>query len=281
LEQVNSERLEVIRKLRREYAEQWGTGNAAKFVADGHYEWMANSLEGYPFILEVGAGTGEGTKALLRKGHKVISVDENPACLKSAYKALKAEGLEVIYEKREKISINAAGYSAEYFYPEESPVEGGALLLEGDIANDPNLIKWLTEDVAPFDAIVCWLIGTHHARALNNYVQRYKMKDSTEYRLRMQNKIYALADQILRPGGILHLVDRGEEPKEEFLRRDIIEAHRDQAETTSLQVERLDYRLYEEPDGETKIEMRSALGTSGMDPGEVQSALVSVIVRKP
>lgn len=221
LNQLNSERIELIRKLRREYAEQWGMSNAAKFAADGHYQWMASFLEGQAYVLEIGTGTGEGTKALLETGHSVISVDENPACLKSAFKKLEAGSFEAVYEKREEININEAGYSAEYVYPEESLIVGGALLLEGDIANDPNLVEWLIKEAAPFDAVVCWLMGTHHARALNNFVQQYRMKDSTEYRYRMQNKIYELADQILKPGGILHLVDRGEEPKEEFLKEDV------------------------------------------------------------
>jgi hypothetical protein len=53
--------------------------------------------------------------------------------------------------------------------------------------------------------------------------------------------------EILRKGGVLQVVDRGEPPASDFLREDTLNAHREQASVTSLKVTDLQFTMYEEP----------------------------------
>jgi len=112
-------------------------------------------------------------------------------------------------------------------------------ILDGDVISDQQLSDWL-KTVRKFDAVVCWLIGTNRAR---HYVEDRKLlpwKTDGEYRLRVQNRTYELADTILRIGGILNTVDRGQNPtgeKQEMLILDDITSHQEQAERTTLQVD--------------------------------------------
>ena len=269
-----------IRENRLSYARRWGRYHASKFEQDGHYEWMASFLGGHRVVLEIGTGTAQGTKALLEKGHTVISIDENPECLKIAERFLLSEGYKVTYEPREEIRIEHDGYSIDYHAPESPLIEGGALLLEGDVLNDPELLAWLTK--LPVDAVVCWLLGTHEARPHNTIFHSIKVGNPGEYRLRVQNRIYEIADKVLKPGGILHIVDRGEAPAEdESLDEDTLTAHRDQASVTTLEVESTDYRLYEEPTDPKALPMGLTLGLSGRMPTNYRPALVSITSRKP
>ena len=243
------------------------------------YEWMAEFVEGYPRVLEIGTGTGEGTRALLERGHTVISIDENPECIKLAQNKLDATGKKVVYEARERLILGENGYTIQYSVPQRSPVEGGALLLDGDLIKDPELVTWLL-DLPPIDALVCWLIGTHEARPANTLVLRRRVNDPGEYRLCVQNRVYELADKVLRPEGVVHIVDRGEELTKS-LEEDALNAHRDQASVTSLTVESIDYRLYEEPDDEKKIPMGETLGLSGRVPQNYKPTIISIISCKP
>ena len=65
------------------YALQWD--NSAKYFYDnGYYDWMAERIDSYNSVLEIGCGTGYSTLALVRKGFKVIAVDKNQECLNKA-----------------------------------------------------------------------------------------------------------------------------------------------------------------------------------------------------
>ena len=272
--------LDYIKEHRVAYARNWERGNAAKFEEDGHYEWMAKFVDGYETVLEIGTGTGQGTRALLERGHTVISIDENPLCVERATKYLETTGGRVIAESRENITTNEQGYNISYIRPKAIPVEQGALLLEGDIIDDPSLIEWLSVGRS-IDAIVCWLIGSHNARELNSLFLTKRVRNPGEYRLCVQNRVYEIADKLLRLGGILHIVDRGEDISQEFLREDVEHAHRDQASVTTLIVESIEQRLYEEPNQPKSIPMTTTIGLSGRVPEIVKPALVSIISRKP
>lgn len=235
-------------KARRKYAREWSAGNAAKFEAEGHYQWMASFLGGYSRILEVGAGDGRSTLSLVSQGHKVISVDENPLCLNLAEERLRQGGVSVVRIKRERVTeLGEHGYSIAYTgLPVDEP-QADAVLIEGDITNDPELVAWLTL-LEPFDGVACWLIGTHSARALNRAIDLSVTPTPMHYRIQLQNRVYELADDILRPGGVLHVVDRGDAPSDDARRNDLLNSHRDQASVTTLDVRDIAYRPYEEPE---------------------------------
>jgi SAM-dependent methyltransferase len=265
---------------RKKYANNWSSIDAAGFEQQGLYTWMASFINGHTRVLEIGTGDGRGTCALLAAGHSVTSIDENPNCLKEAEKRIVASGFNATYQKREHSRRKADKYELTYLPPSGSPPEMGALLIEGDILNDPALTKWL-RDQRPFDAVVCWLIGSHKARPKNAVFEELKIHSSGGYRLCVQNTVYELADQILRPGGVLHIVDRGEPLVTSLLREDMLNSHRDQASVTNLQVDpNIVDRPYSEP-AQVGVKMGLTPGLSGRVTDLTKFALTSVVARKP
>jgi len=267
-----------LRIKRSEYADSWSQGNAAKFEQDGHYAWMAGFLDGYERIIEIGTGDGRGTMELARRGHIVISIDENPTCLHLARERLSTAGIPVLYQDREVSETIGDNYVIRYpRHPGDWP-SNGVLLVEGDLLNDPQLLDWATTHKA--DAVVCWLMGTHKARHKNEGLKHYGIPDSGGYRLAVENMTYKFADIVLRPGGILHFVRRGEGTTSELLYKDLLYGVREQAAETSLVVdESFPERPYEE--STAGVDMGMKPGTSGRVPTDYKPTLTSIIVRKP
>ena len=272
----------VAHRSHEQYLGEWRP-NSENHQAQGDYEWMSSFLCGYEKVLEIGVGDGRSTLSIQKGGHAVIGIDENPACLIAAGEILKAAGLTVTTELRGTVRVVDDHHYANSYTPPTSVIFAGSVaLVEGDVLCDPSLLTWLS-NIAPFDAVICWLMGTHGARkeGVDTAVSRQACGDPSLYRLQVQNAIYTLADRVLRPGGILHIVDRGEAANEDYLKQDILDAHREQAEPTTLQVEALDYRLLPAMDVPNGIEMRRSPGLSGRIVEHFEPALLSVISRKP
>jgi hypothetical protein len=275
---------------RRAYVAAWSVSSES-LDSGGHYDWMAGHLHGRTKILEIGTGVGGGTVALLRRGHLVVSIDENPQCLSIAENKIGAAGYHAVRVQREGRSFTPHGYQLGYRKMDAALPSEGALLVEGDVLTqqgktyrdlalvDPNLQAWLSQH-APFDAIACWLIGTHQDRRRDVAVAKHKIGSSQEYRLRVQNGVYALADRLLAAGGLLHIVDRGEQHSTDVLRLDCLRGHRDQAEPTSLEVStEMPQRPYSEPVG-GGVAMERSLGTSGRKPQMDQLFLTAILSTK-
>ena len=165
----------------------------------------------------------------------------------------------------------------EYGYDydvEPMTVERGAsdLLIEADVRNDPFLEAALKES-GPFDAVTVWLIGSHVGRPHHVAVRRAGISNDAEYRLSVQNAVYELADRVLRSGGWLQVCDRGQTPTNSALVEDVLAAHRDQASVTSLVVQGLGHRPYEQPDG---VAMVVTPGMSGRLPERLDVSFVVV-----
>ncbi|WNG45896.1 class I SAM-dependent methyltransferase [Archangium minus] len=288
LERERKQAIEAAKTLpgltheRELYAKSWSQHDAAKFAQDAHYAWMASFTAGYDRILEIGTGDGRGTIELLRAGHSVVSIDENPACLHIAQRKIEAAGFAVAVEQRETLQQGNDGYAITYKPPTSNMPVSGALLLEGDLLNDPSLLAWL-KGLPRFDAVVCWLMGSHRARPFNTALEPLP---AGAYRLRVQNQVYRLADTVLRTGGILHIVDRAEisssEKMAELLRLDTQKAHEEQASAfSSLRVDpRIEARPYEPPE-KPGVLMGMTPGLSGRIPMSDKTGLVSIISRKP
>ena len=155
------------------------------------------------------------------------------------------------------------------------PVEYADItLVEADIIWDLEFLDFLK--LRPkFDAITVWLIGTYDLKPeCRNIKTRV---EGPIYRLTVQNKIYQLADQLLRPGGILQIVDRRESPTEDYLVQDNIQSHQQQAQRTSLEVIDHQFKDYEEPVKGAGVSMVKVIGTSGRIPNLTQLAMTSVI----
>jgi hypothetical protein len=269
---------EAVQREREKYHASWKV-NAAKFFADGHYDWMAEFLDGYSRVVEIGTGDGTSTMVLASKGHVVVGVEENPLSLEEAESNLRARGVQVRLVRRERLTAYGGRYQVGYKYPKGVEVVDGVTLVEGDVINDPKLISWL-ESADPFDAITCWCMDTHQARRWQTDLDKFGFETAGDYRGYVQRQAYLLADKLLRPGGILQTVNRGEVPRTDHLREDFLATHRRLARETSLLVQGLEYRVYEEPAEKEAVEMTVTTGLSGRIPDMSELALQSVISYK-
>ena len=259
------------------YARNWSEGHATPFSADGHYQWMAEFVKGRSIVLEIGTGDGAGTLALCANGSVVVSVDKNPFCLDLAHQKIKDAGVPVNYEPRGKFVANdEKSYEIVFTKVNSAIPASGALLLGGDLMTDEELGKWLFANRG-FDAIVCWNIGTFQ---LNTTLAR----SETEYRLKVQNRVYEMAEHLLKRGGILHIVDRARgliAGKEAEMRAVMLQGHVDQASVTTLQINsEISIRPYIPPQEDSGIEMMAS-DTTRFEYDPNKPAFWSITSEKP
>ncbi len=263
---------QMFNAMREKYARDWSFGHAQNLSTNGHYKWMAKFLAGQKLVLEIGAGDGRGTIALVENGSAVVSIEKNPYCFELAKHNLLEAGIPLVTAPRGRVATESSS-TPEVFEETvvaEIPSEG-VLLLGGDIMFDARLHEWLKFN-APFDGIACWNIGSHRLDA-----------ESQNFRLRVQNCVYDLAHEILHSGGTLHIVDRGRAPISERLDEMIqtqLDGHRDQASTTDLEVDSaIESRVYRPPEN-TGIELVPA-DTSKFEFDLQEMGFWSIISRKP
>ncbi|WP_335669427.1 hypothetical protein [Burkholderia pseudomallei] len=183
---------------------------------------------------------------MLGLGHKVTVVEENPHCIEATRERLERSGYSVRVALRgePKALGPAHNFRYEQNYGDIAPMgDADCLLIEGDALDDPKLVLWLSGRKR-FDAVLCWMIGTHQYRGHSTAVASRGITEMAQYRILVQNGVYDLAEIVLRPGGILSVADRGETPSTEYVRDGLIQGHREQASTTSLQVRGLRHKPY-------------------------------------
>ncbi len=264
------------------YATQWEI-NSRHFFESGYYNWMADKVRERPAILEVGCGVGYSTLTLAQRGHSIIAIDENPDCLRSTKERLEAHGFSVNLCFRSDVEETPQQTYEVRYGQVPSGASANVILIEGDMLNDPTLKEWLTQ-TQRFDAVVCWLLGTHQYRATEHRFGEYGAADQFGFRILVQNAVYELADDVLKPAGILHVVDRGSFIDDEHLIEGVKESHREQASVTTLVVEEFDHLAYVEADAKGSMPMvcsPSDKPIEGIDNSEQLPALISVISVKP
>ena len=267
------------------YARSWNV-TSEEHLRNGDYDWLAEQLVQFSpeLVLDIGCGTGQASLALMNafgSGLKLVGLDENRNCLQKAKERLwKERKIETEFIARVSIS-----YSGDSYVSDSAPLAldhtGSSVLVESDICNDPHLLAAL-EKVGPFDAVTVWLTGTHTMRQKNAIVRREGITSDGEYRLYVQNAAYALADVVLKKGGVLQVADRLEMPDNDEGREDVLQAHRDQASTTTFEVrpENLAFRPFALPKSSATA-MRFTPGMSGRLPNNPRLAIVSMISVKP
>jgi len=280
---LSNEYVQVARKV---YNRNWQK-NSTHYAEQGCYDWMASLLKPYApeLILDVGCGAGSGIRSLLSMSNdrpvQVISLEENSECIDAAESRLSRDGYEVSVVKRLH-SIDRGGKKHVLgIEPGCLGAIGRVTLIEADVLLDDEELFSFLFDLPKFDAVTVWLMGTHLARQNCINISPLKISSSGEYRLRVQNKVYELADQLLKSGGVLQVVDRGEVPSAEALKDDFIQAHCEQASVTSLKVNALEYLSYNESESTRRISMRPTIGKSGRLPDLSRKAMVSVVSVKP
>ncbi|MBI6923705.1 class I SAM-dependent methyltransferase [Pseudomonas putida] len=242
-----------LNRLRKAYIRSWGI-NSEGHLAQGHYTWMAERVKGFPRTLEIGCGVGYSTLALLQQGHTVVCVEENPQCIAATRQRLVDEGFCVEVIARETpVSLDENAYRLIYSKIAEAP-EADCLLIEGDALNDPALEAWL-ERQPKFDAIACWLLGTHDARGHNAAVDLALMPTAYEHRIFVQNRVYEIADRILRSGGVLSVIDRAQTPTTQDIVDKLLQHHREQASVTSLVVQPVEHTPHVESEQQGAMRM--------------------------
>lgn len=257
------------------YAKLWDATSQHHFES-GVYHWLAEQLRplGPNRILDVGCGTGQSLVAIhevFAHAVDVVAIDENSACLERAETVLEQHDVDCRFKRRffaPRLTGNGYDYDAA---PMSIEREATYLLIEADVTNDPFLEGALKKS-GPFDAVTVWLTGTHVARPHHVAVRRAGVSSDAEHRLFVQNTVYELADCVLRSGGWLQVCDRGQKPTTGALVEDVLAAHRDQASVTSLVVQALEHRPYEQPDG---VGMVVSPGTSGL-PERLETSFVVV-----
>lgn len=265
------------------YVKKW-TANSSCFESQGCYAWMATKVKmNTPAtLLDIGCGDGRGLKAILQANSnsefRVIGIDENLSCLHETEKTLREAGFTV--ELLDRTTLHTIGEVHQFTYLPIAPkTKSQVTLLQSDLLSDEFLSDYLLS-LGKIDAITVWLVGTHLERGNCKNIQHLSIGSSGQYRLRVQNKAYELADAVLKAGGVLHIVDRGEVPTTDHLKQDFLNAHKDQASVTSLNVLGLEFMEYEEPQVQMRIAMVKTLGTSGRVPDLSKTAMLSVLSRR-
>ena len=202
-------------------------------------------------ILDIGCGTGEGILALLDIGvETIVALEENFACIKSTEMKLLAQGLDVTVLPRIGYAEGYDGRHDLIIDQESAIMEAPPItLIHADLLLhqvDSPLTNFL-RNVESFDAVTIWLMGTYDMRRTCRALDPLNLEDHKDYRLRVQNLAYEVADKLLKPGGAFQTVDRGLVPDTEYLRSMLFKMHEEQASVTSLKVSDLEYLRYNEP----------------------------------
>jgi len=278
LEIDDADGADKYRAAQHVYMKNWARTSQLHFEK-GYYHWMAECLLPYSpkRILDIGCGSGHGLAAILDTFQyelNIIGIDENFQGIKKAETTLRDRGHSALSVNRLNVGIEESGFVWELDEISDFPEEP-IVLVEGDICADPPLIATLL-DQEKFNAVTVWLTGSHMMRQHHSVVREKSINNEGELRLMLQNNIYELADQILEPGGVLQVVDRAQAPDTDELSEDWMNAHREQAEPTSLHVQDMSFKIYEEPKG-SKTPVLFTPGTSGQIPDAFNTAFVSVI----
>lgn len=195
-----------LHENRNIYANEWEI-TSKKIFENSYYSWMCSFINKNSKVLEIGTGTGYSTLSLVKSGHSVVSVDQNPECLRLTKERLNKEGIEATIILREKIRDLGGKYKIEYSSINNEYDENKVILIEGDMLNDTHLINWILS-CSPFDAIVCWLIGTHNSQKDNIDILEMGIREPAMYRFNVQSKVGQFSRILLNPKGVYHIVDR-------------------------------------------------------------------------
>jgi 2-polyprenyl-3-methyl-5-hydroxy-6-metoxy-1,4-benzoquinol methylase len=203
-----------------QYATEWER-SAAAFSSAGHYKWMSKQLGKSERVIEVGCGSGASTEALLNDGRYVLAIESNRHCADLALQRLKEKGIsaeEITVEQLSQLPLS-----------EEARLQ----IVVADVLS--LAIDQISSGT--FDAIVCWMTGTHPhhiSQALNKPYTALEKSDMALYRSNIQERCYELGTRVLKSEGVVHVVDRAairSWSDKDWMREELVKLHRSMADT--------------------------------------------------
>lgn len=202
-----------------QYADEWRK-NSQYFTENGLYDWMLEQLGTAKVLLEVGCGSGASTRKIASSGSEVLCIEVNKDAVNVAVNDLRAMGLNVSVLSLCDLQSWAPGTGIN------------VSVLCADIFDDA-VASAIPHGV--FDAVLCWMTASYPAHIsgiLNKDFLSFDGSEGAAFRVKMQQRCYALGARALKNGGVVHIVDRGAMGSwndKDYFRSMLVEAHREYA----------------------------------------------------
>jgi SAM-dependent methyltransferase len=274
--------LPVSTSEKAEYCENWAI-NAAHIEKQGCYDWMATQLTalGPNRVLDIGCGTGEGLLALTKHfSPQIVCIEENSDCIHETECALNKRNIST--ESVIRLGYQELPDGTHFLVVDLEPILASSTitLIHGDIlSDDPQLVRFVASQ-KKFDAVTLWLAGTFRWRKTCRSIANLGINTPMDYVGRVQDKLYEIATNVLRPGGWLHIVDRTEAPSEHVCPDDFASGYEPDASRTDLEVATITQRPYTETT-DRGIRMMMSTTDTGRTGNPTNLVMTSVILRKP
>ena len=279
----NKSGLEKVQASEENYINKWEK-SATNFESSGCYKWMIDQIKyiGPKRILEIGCGDGTALKNIIREIDPlfIVSLEDNNECIRVAAKKLSKDNIgNVKIYKRYKKEMLSNDMFNDSVVESELKLDSKINIIEANVIFDTGIIEFLKTQ-EKFDLVVVWLIGTHTMQKNCQNLTEYEIKTVNQYRLHVQNKVYEMADVLLRKGGVLQVVDRSEIPDKKELTDDLINSHKEQASVTTLEVLGLKYYEYKELEEKGKMGLKITVPDTGRIPNLEKTCVISVVSEK-
>ena len=169
------------------YANQWEV-SAKYFYDNGYYLQMAQAINEFHTVVEIGCDTGYSTLELAKLGHKVIAIDKNAVCIEKAKNLLYNNGIS----------------------------EDNVIFVEGDIA-DSSFRDSIVSNFS-FDIVICWNIGSYWNKEMLQYYTPHMLEYGLDILQIRESSESSYAELIIWDACILakskqvaiHIIDRTE-----------------------------------------------------------------------
>ena len=164
----------------------------------------ASAIRTAPHI-DIGCGDGSGIIALSKslESVSILSLDDNSQCLHLAQSQCKSNGLSTELIERLVASARTKTHQLA-IVPGNLRFTTQITLLEGDVLWDEELVAFI--ESAKFNAITVWLLGAYDSKEVNaqtSLISEHSLRLLGDYRRITHQRIYQIAERILKPGGII------------------------------------------------------------------------------
>lgn len=209
-------------------------------------------------VFDIGCGLGHGIEALRAslsaQESLIIGVDENPACIAGAAERL---GLTLNPKAHQRLKSKRllSGQFSIQVKKGPLPTPGPISVINADmLILDPQFETWLKEQ-GPFDAVTMWFMGVHKGRSMTKINSRLGLQSDRANRENLERRQIDLASRLLRPGGVLQLVNRVVSNEIDSYRNTLAEEAEVKLVESGLDFSRLTPFLYQEPDNTGSIKV--------------------------